>query len=106
MIDSAALVARWQTLRLEDQLGNIGAELARARNCFQKNDREHFIHCLDRVHQLLGATIGDQRWRHRRKELTRLREIVNDWYQAQQTYDVSLNWLVEYCTQFAILSRT
>jgi hypothetical protein len=72
----ASLAAgRWQTLPLVEQLANVGSDVARAHRWQEKDPllcEKAFIRALE----LLDMTIGDSRWKGRRKELTRVREFL------------------------------
>jgi hypothetical protein len=65
---------RWFTLTLAEQLGNVGSEYERALNWKNKNNPEQSQKAFDRMLELLDLTLEDSRWKHRLKEITRLRE--------------------------------
>ena len=88
---------RWFQLSFAQQMGNIGSELARARNCDEKNDLLQRERSFDRAFELIDLTIADPRWTRKLNELTRFREVVADWFAKTQFYDVSPASLEEYC---------
>jgi len=69
---------RWQELTLLEQLANIGSEVGRATRAKSLNNEQRLTSALDRCLELFDLTIADERWRHRRREITRAREIVAD----------------------------
>lgn len=71
---------RWQSFSLMEQLANIGSEVERALNWLNKNNPEYSRLAFVRALELLSLTIADPRHRHRLKELTRLREVLLDFF--------------------------
>jgi hypothetical protein len=71
---------RWHTLSLVEQMANIGSEVERALNWLNKNNAEYSRLALLRALELLGLTIADPRHRRRLKEITRLREVLLDFF--------------------------
>jgi hypothetical protein len=65
---------RWFTLTLPEQLGNVGSEYERAYNWKKKNNPAQLNKAFDRMLELLDLTLADPRWKHRLKEIARLRE--------------------------------
>ncbi len=65
---------RWSTLTLPEQLGNVGSEYERALNWKNKKNPEQSQKAFDRMLELLDLTLADPRWKHRLKEIARLRE--------------------------------
>lgn len=96
---------RWQTFSLAQQIGHIGSEITRAREWSTNNDLQSKQAALERGLHLLDLTLDDRRWRNRARELARLREVVADHLAREQSYDVSLRFLEEYCLQFASLLK-
>jgi hypothetical protein len=77
---------RWQTFPLVEQLANIGSEVERALNWLDKNNSEYSRLAFLRALELLGLTIADPRNRRRLKELTRLREVLLDFFLGDNEY--------------------
>ena len=71
---------RWQALSLVEQLANVGSEVERALNWAEKGNSEYSLRALERGLELLDLTIGDPRHLGRLKELTRLREVLLDFF--------------------------
>ncbi len=53
-----------------EQLANVGSDVARAARWYGK-DPQRCEQAFDRAVELLDLTIADERWKGRRKELTR-----------------------------------
>jgi hypothetical protein len=101
----ASLAAgRWQTLPLVEQLANVGSEVSRARRWGGKDPNsceKAFLRALE----LLDLTIGDARWKGRRKELTRTRELLCDAMLGGKEYGSDLAGLDRYFYPFAVAAR-
>jgi hypothetical protein len=72
--------ARRQAFSLVEQLANVGSEVERAMRWSSKGRPDHCIDALYRGLELLDLTIADPRHRRRLKELTRLREVLLDYF--------------------------
>ena len=77
---------RWQTFSLMEQLANIGSEVERALNWLNKNNPEYSRLAFIRALELLDLTIADPRHRRRLKEMTRLREVLLDFFLGQNEF--------------------
>jgi hypothetical protein len=74
---------RWQALPLVEQLANTGSEVERALNWSTKGRPDYSRNALERALELLDLTIADPRNVARPgglKELTRLREVLLDYF--------------------------
>lgn len=83
---------RWQALSLVEQLANTGSEVERAINWSAKGRPEYARNALDRALELLDLTIADPKHRGRAgrlKELTRLREVVLDYFVGENEFGSS-----------------
>lgn len=101
----ASLAAgRWRTLPLVEQLANVGSDVARAARWHGKNP-ERCEQAFLRALELLDLTIEDARWKGRRKELLRARELLCDAMQGGTTYGSDLSSLDRYFFHFAVASR-
>ncbi|MFC1627869.1 hypothetical protein ACFL3H_01995 [Gemmatimonadota bacterium] len=86
-VHHASLAAgRWQEFPLVVQLGNIGSEVERALNWEARGNEERSRRALERGLELLSLTIADPKHRHRLKELTRLREVLLDYFLGDNNY--------------------
>jgi hypothetical protein len=77
---------RWQSLSLVEQLANVGSEVERALNWHRKNKADYSLLALDRALELLDLTITDPRRGRRLRELTRLREVLLDYFLGDNQY--------------------
>ena len=101
----ASLAAgRWQTLPLTEQLANVGSDVARARR-WQVKDTQQCEKAFVRALELLDMTIGDPRWKGRRKELTRVREFLCDAMLGGKEYGSDFASLDRYFYPFAVAAR-
>jgi len=67
---------RWQQLTLVEQLANIGSEYGRAARARAAENVPRLEAALDRCLELFDLSLADDRWRGRRRELARAREVV------------------------------
>jgi len=95
---------RWFQLTLEEQLGNIGSEVSRARH-WQGRDEKLFWGAVERALELFDLTLADPRWRGRRWEIARAREVFCDAVYDGQLYKSSLADLQKYFDHFALIAR-
>ena len=95
---------RWQRLPLVEQLANIGSDVARAHR-WQYKDSQLCEQAFVRALELLDLTIGDARWKGRRKELTRVRELLCDAMLGGNEYGSDLAGLDRYFYHFAVAAR-
>lgn len=96
---------RWFQLSLKEQLGNIGSEVNRAKN-WQGKDEKNFESAVDRALDLFDLTLADERWKGRRWEIARAREVFCDAVYGGKLYKSSLTDLVKYFDHFAIAARS
>lgn len=90
----------WFKLSLAEQMGNIGSEVWRAVRA-QGEDQERFWSPVWRALELFDLTLEDERWRGRRKEIARAREVFCDAVYGGHLYKSSLKDLTRYFDQFA-----
>jgi hypothetical protein len=84
---------RWQTFPLVEQLANVGSEVERALKWAAKGNAAYSQRALERGLELLELTIDDPRHRGRLRELTRLREILLDYFWGDNEFGSSpQNW--------------
>lgn len=95
---------RWHTLSLVEQLANVGSDVARAARWYGK-DPQRCEQAFDRAIELLDLTIADVRWKGRRKELTRARELLCDAMLGGNTYGSGFASLDRYFFHFAMAAR-
>lgn len=96
---------RWQELTLLEQLGNIGSEFGRAARAKEAGNEPRFAAALDRCLELFDLTLADGRWRGRRREIARAREVVVDFLIGGNDYRSSAEALDQYFLVFAAAVR-
>ncbi len=94
----------WQKLTLLAQLGNIGSEIARAREAEGRNDKFYWGAVI-RALELFDLTLDDPRLKGRLWEIARAREVFCDVVFGDKEYKTSLKDLTNYFDQFAYASR-
>ena len=97
---------RWFKLSLAEQLGNVGSEVERALNWQQRGNAEHSTRAIERALELLDLTIADARHRGRLKELTRVREVLVDYFYAENGFGSTPARWRTYFNAFAIAARS
>ncbi|MFH1162003.1 MAG: hypothetical protein V1696_01875 [Candidatus Jorgensenbacteria bacterium] len=95
---------RWYTFTFAEQLGNIGSEVLRASRQKDK-DEKSFRRAVERALELFDLTLSDPRWKGRRREVARAREVFCDAIYGGALYKSSLNDLVRYFDNFAFAAR-
>lgn len=79
---------RWSQFSFFEQMANIGSEVERTIAWREKNP-SYSQAAFERALELLDLTIADDKNRSRLKELLRLREVLADYFQFDNTYDSS-----------------
>jgi hypothetical protein len=97
---------RWCQLSLVEQLANTGSEVERALNWKQRGNAEYSKRAIERALELLDLTIADARHRGRLRELTRLREVLVDYFYADNRFGSSPARWHTYFHAFAVAART
>ncbi|MEK7143994.1 MAG: hypothetical protein AAB820_01540 [Patescibacteria group bacterium] len=95
---------RWFELSLAEQLGNIGSEVSRAAR-WQNKDEKLFWGAVERALELFDLTLEDPRWKGRKLEIARTREVFCDAVYGGQLYKSSLQGLQSYFDHFVYASR-
>jgi hypothetical protein len=96
---------RWYQLSLVEQLANTGSEVERALNWKQRGNAEYSMRAIARALELLDLTIADPRHRGRLRELTRVREVLVDYFYADNGFGSSPARWRTYFNAFAIAAR-
>jgi len=95
---------RWHQLSLAEQLANVGAEVGRMRRRQTAHDPAASP-AFERALELLDLTLADPRWRGRRKEIARARELLCDAAFGGGEYGTTVDDLDRYFLAFAVLAR-
>lgn len=98
-------VDRWQKLTLAEQMGHIGSEITRARVWQERGNIESCNNAIERASNLIEMTLNNTTNNIRLNEITRLREVALDNLSDNlfHQYGVSLQYLENYCNQFATI---
>jgi len=96
---------RWAELTLLEQLANIGSEFSRAARATASGNGARFEAAIDRCLELFDLTLADERWRGRRREIARAREIVCDFLIGANRYSSTAQTLDAYFLGFASARR-
>jgi hypothetical protein len=89
---------------LVEQLGNVGSEVGRISR-WKTKDPQACEKAFHRALELLDLTIGDPRWKGRRRELTRVREFLCDAMLGGSLYGSDVAALDRYFYHFAVAAR-
>lgn len=101
-----AAAGPWFALTLDEQLGNIGTEVARAARAKEAGNEARAWNALCRALELCALTIADPRWTgRRRREICRVREVVADFIAGDNAYGSTAESLDRYFLPFAIAAR-
>jgi hypothetical protein len=76
---------RWFELEFCEQMANVGSEVGRAIS-WRSRDAGNSSLAFDRALGLLDLTIADARNRKRLREITRVREVLVDYFCYDNTY--------------------
>ena len=76
---------RWRKLCLAEQMANIGSEVERAINWREKNN-DYSKQAIFRALELLSLSIDDPKNKTRLKEITRLYEVLVDYFLFDNQY--------------------
>jgi hypothetical protein len=86
LVHQELAAGRWFRLSLVEQLANVGSEIERAIRWRGKGNAESGRRAFERALELLDLTIADERNRSRLRELTRLREVLADYFWFDNCY--------------------
>jgi hypothetical protein len=71
---------RWKEMSLCEQMANVGSEVSRALNWRKKGKAEYVERAVVRALELMELTIASVSTFPRRRELTRVREVLLDFF--------------------------
>ncbi|MBI3954821.1 hypothetical protein HY338_00125 [Candidatus Gottesmanbacteria bacterium] len=95
----------WQKLSLMEQLANVGSEVERAIKWKNKNNPEYSQLAFFRVLELLDFSLVDKKNISRLSEITRLREVLVDYFFGKNIYASSDEKWQRYFYNFTFASR-
>jgi len=96
---------RWFNFSLSEQLANIGSEVERTIKWRNKSNQKYSNNAFERALELLDLTIADKKNVKRLKELTRLREILVDYFFGDNQYSSSDQLWQKYFYAFNYAAR-
>ncbi|MEW6087043.1 MAG: hypothetical protein AB1498_01915 [bacterium] len=96
---------RWSKFSFPVQMANIGSEIIRAINWKNKKNPEYSRKAFERGLELLSLTISDQKNIKRLKELTRLYEVLADYFAFDNEYKSTDKSLQNYFLAFNYMAR-
>ncbi|MCB9720303.1 MAG: hypothetical protein H6756_05455 [Candidatus Omnitrophica bacterium] len=96
---------RWKEMTLAEQLGNIGSEISRAFNWKNKGRAEMSLRAVDRALALLDLSLAAGLPYPRLKELSRVREVVADYFYGENKFGSSEENLRRYFDWFGVVVR-
>ncbi len=71
---------KWFSLRLCEQMANIGSEVERTIIWKKKGNKRYSTLAFERALELADLTKEDPKNRDRLKEICRMREVIADWF--------------------------
>ena len=80
---------RWEKLSFFEQMANIGSEVKRAISWRKKENNIYSKRAFYRAIELLTLTIIDPKNKKRLRELTRLREVLIDYFFGENQFSSS-----------------
>ena len=95
--------ASWAKYSLIEQMANIGSEVSRALRA--KDNQARYWGAVTRALDLFYLTVEDPRWKGRRREILRIRELFSAAALGSDEYKTSLYDLDRYFDYFARLAR-
>jgi len=99
------LKERWSEFTIYEQLANVGSEVERAINWKNKGEDEYSRRAAKRALELLHFTIDEYNQFSRLKELTRLYEVLVDYFWGKNTYGSSDQLWQSYFRPFNYAAR-
>ena len=96
---------RWRMLPLVEQMANIGSEVERALNWQVKQQALYSQKAFDRALELLDLTLETTQGYPRLKELTRLREVLVDYFFGTNEFKSTEKSLRQYFLSFSYAAR-
>lgn len=78
---------RWNDFSFPEQMANIGSEINRALSWKNKNNLDYSRKAFERGLELLDFTIKDIKNKDRLRELSRLREVLADYFYFDNIYN-------------------
>lgn len=97
---------RWMEIPFLEQMANIGSEVERALIWREKGNTDYSRQAFIRALELIDLTIRDKKNLTRLKELSRVREMLADFFFFDNEYRSSARDWQKYFFAFAYASRS
>ena len=98
-------VGRWKQMSFCEQMANIGSEVERAFNWKEKNNSVYSEKALERALELLELTIDLSPKKTYLKELTRIREVILDFFMDDNLYNMDILSFKRFFYYFGVNAR-
>lgn len=96
---------RWKEMTLSEQMANIGSEISRAIHWRNKGETDFSKNAVNRALELIYLTIETVTKVSHYKELTRMRELLKDYFYFNNEYSSSdIQW-EKYFNHFNYIAR-
>lgn len=99
------LQSRWSTLSIFEQMANIGTEVGRAIKWNKKQNQQMSKNAFFRCLELIDFTIDDPKNKSSLKEITRMRELLVDYFMGGNIYKSSDEKWGKYFYPFNLAAR-
>ena len=96
---------RWSQLSFLEQMANIGSEIERALNWRIKKNADYTQKAFERALELIDLTIDNDKNYAHLKEITRMREVIVDYFFGVNQFMSSESSWRNYFLPFAYASR-
>lgn len=96
----------WRKLSLIEQLANVGSEVERAIKWKNKNNSQYSQLAFFRALELLDISLADRKNISRFSEITRLREVLVDYFFGENIYASTDGEWQRYFYSFIFVVRT
>ncbi|MFA6635512.1 MAG: hypothetical protein WCV56_00180 [Candidatus Omnitrophota bacterium] len=96
---------RWNEMPFCEQMANIGSEVSRAFRWREKDRKDLSLNSANRALELLDMTTRPIKKYARLKELSRVREVLVDFFYGSNEYGSSGISLLKYFDHFNYLAR-
>jgi len=97
---------RWAQMSLSEQMANIGSEISRALTWKRKNNDKYCLKSVVRALDLISLTIDSTTVKSHLKELTRLREVLVDYFYGNNEFSSSEILWERYFDPFNFVARS
>lgn len=96
---------RWKEMNFCEQMANVGSEVERAFNWKEKNNIQYSQKALERALELLDLTIEAVPKKTYLKELTRIREVILDFFMGENFYNMDIPSFKKFFYYFGVSAR-